>query len=342
MGLLGKRGTLLKMNILHFGDCLEVMELMPDKSVQTIITSPPYYGLRDYDVNGQIGLEVTFKDYIANLVKVFREAKRVLKDDGTLWLNLGDSYAGSGKGSAKYPENAEKYKQGTSHGMLSARATTETHCDLPAKNLMGIPWRVAFALQDDGWILRQDIIWHKPNPMPESVKDRCTKAHEYIFPFSKSKKYYFDSEAIKEPCVGTNQLPVAGSIGALGMKQSRRRKGSGNKERKFRPTPIYDRHLGGNVPYLQTDYRNKRDVWTVSPKPFRGAHFATFPEKLIEPCVLAGCPKDGFVLDMFMGSGTVGVVAGKHDRDFIGIELNERYFEIAMHRIEREMNFEGD
>jgi DNA modification methylase len=302
------------MNKLITGDCLEEMKNIPDNSVDCIITSPPYYGMRDYGSDAQIGLEKNPEEYIKKLAKVFREAKRVLKDEGTLWLNLGDSYSGSGKGSAKYPENAAKYKQGTNHGMLSAQAVTQTHCDLPAKNLMGIPWRVAFALQEEGWILRQDIIWNKPNPMPESVKDRCTKSHEYIFLMAKqSKYYYFDNEAIKEPCVGSNQLPVAGSEGTFGIKQSRRREDKPN-------TAI-------------RDFKNKRDVWTIGIKPFKGAHFATFPEELIEPCVLAGCPVGGTVLDMFMGSGTTGVVCTRLKRNFIGMELNDKYVEIAQKRI---------
>ncbi len=261
---------------LRQGDCLDLLREMPDESVQCCVTSPPYFGLRDYGVGGQLGLESTPDDYVAKMVEVFREVRRVLRDDGTLWLNLGDSY---GKG----------------------------------KQLQGIPWRVAFALQADGWILRQDIIWHKPCVMPESVRDRCTKSHEYIFLLSKSKKYYYDSDAVKEPATSKPH--------AMGNK-TKPRKGMGGLANIGNPNRIVG--LDGK--------RNRRSVWTVAPKPFKGAHFATFPPDLIEPCILAGCPKGGTVLDPFGGSGTVGMVAKKHGRDAVLIELNPEYVEIARQR----------
>jgi DNA modification methylase len=254
------------------GDCRDVLKTLPYESAHCVVTSPPYFGLRDYGMSGQIGLEGSPARYIEALVSVFMEIGRVLRDDGTLWLNLGDSYAD--------------------------------------KALLGIPWRVAFALQAAGWNLRQDIIWHKPNPMPESVKDRCTKAHEYIFLFSKRDRYYFDSEAIAESA----QFPgSAGSIYDRGI-----------------PGQIAHKGLNRAEPYTE---RNKRSVWTVPPLKFRDAHFATFPPDLIEPCILAGCPEGGTVLDPFGGAGTTGLVADRHGRDAILIELNPEYAEMARKRI---------
>ena len=239
------------------------------------------------------------------MVEVFREVRRVLRDDGTLWLNLGDSYSVG----PRFVKN-----KGSDYGCHEDRAP-----GLPAKSIMGIPWRVAFALQADGWILRQDIIWAKPNPMPESVTDRCTKSHEYIFLFSKKKKYYYDCEAIKEPCANSTKA----------------RRGRAD----LRTKPRRDEAHFGNPPKgidktVYSDMRNKRDVWTVASKASKGTHFATFPPKLIEPCVLAGCPKGGIVLDPFMGSGTTGVVAKQHGRDFLGIELNPEYVALSKQRIE--------
>ncbi len=281
-----------KTNILH-GDCLETLKTLDDQSVNCCVTSPPYFGLRDYGMGKQIGLENTPSEYVKKLVEVFKEVKRVLKDDGTLWLNLGDSYSGSGKGRNADGSHQEGGKQGTSRGTTQG-SLNKTITDLKPKNLIGIPWLVAFALQSDGWILRQDIIWHKPNPMPESVIDRCTKAHEYIFLLSKSQKYYFDSEAMQEPVSGK------GNLAAVGARET----------------------------------RNKRSVWTVIAKPFKGAHFATFPEDLIRPCIMAGCPENGTVLDPFGGSGTVGVVAESSGRNAVLCELNEDYIKIANKRID--------
>jgi len=306
------------------GDCLTMLKLLPDKSVHCCVTSPPYYGLRDYGVDGQIGLESTPDAYVAELVAVFREVRRVLRDDGVVWLNLGDSYS-SYKDCKSVPdslrvggrsESANKIEKGKS---VTRNTRVMRSVGLKDKDLIGIPWRVAFALQADGWYLRQDIIWHKPNPMPESVKDRCTKAHEYIFLLSKSPKYYFDAKGIGEPLATAPHKP-------------------GNNNATLRTAGPNDR--GGKSQWDDTKervwcksgYRNKRSVWTVTTKPFKGAHFATFPPDLIEPCILAGCPKDGVVLDPFNGAGTVGVVALKHSRKYLGIELNPEYCKITLDR----------
>lgn len=305
------------------GDCLAMLKCLPEKSVQCCVTSPPYFGLRNYNVEGQIGLEPTPDEFVQKLVSVFREVKRVLRDDGTLWLNLGDSYSGSGKGVWDVPEERktkvkETYRPSTN--------PVKTYTGLTPKNLIGIPWRVAFALQADGWYLRQDIIWHKPNPMPESVKDRCTKAHEYIFLLSKSAKYYFDSEAIKEPYSESytkdprHKNPKA--------KHENWKDYSAQGAGVQTPTQLHDNMFTKEV----GTGRNKRSVWTVTTKPFKGAHFATFPLGLIEPCILAGCPKDGLVIDPFNGAGTVGVAAMKHSRKYLGIELNPDYCKITLDR----------
>jgi site-specific DNA-methyltransferase (adenine-specific)/site-specific DNA-methyltransferase (cytosine-N4-specific) len=264
------------------GDVRERLADVEPGSVQTCVTSPPYWGLRDYGHDGQLGLESTPDEYVARMVGVFREVRRVLADDGTLWLNLGDSYA---TGAGKVGDHPGGGVQGASW-----RGATTSPNRLPIegfkpKDLVGIPWRVAFALQADGWWLRQDIIWHKPNPMPESVTDRCTKSHEYLFLLAKSERYFYDGEAIAEPA-------------------------------------------------LHSDTRNRRSVWTIATKPFKGAHFAVMPEALAEPCVLAGSRADDLVLDPFSGSGTVGVVALRHGRRFVGVELNPEYAEIARDRIE--------
>jgi len=297
---------------LYCDDCLKVMKTLPDKSVQCGITSPPYWGMRDYGVDGQLGLESTPEEYVENLIKVFGEFRRVLKDDGTLWLNLGDSYTGSGGNHKEHHKNDTGFQ-----GKIGAekhKGVAKKIVNLKSKNLVGIPWRAAFALQADGWYLRQDIIWHKPNPMPESVTDRCTKAHEYIFLLSKSPKYYFDNEAIRESVKpGSGKRMRAPKLGT--------HRSDGNykevTEKKFKT-------IKG---------ANKRSVWTVTTKPLKEAHFATFPPDLILPCVLAGCPESGVVMDMFFGSGTTGLVAAENNRRFIGIELSEKYCEIAVKRI---------
>lgn len=294
--------------ILH-GDCLEKLRELPGGSIHCCVTSPPYWGLRDYGVEGQLGLEKTPEEYVQKMVEVFREVRRVLRDDGTLWLNLGDSYNAGRDGG-----HAGGGKQG-SHVKYVQRSGANVP-GLKPKDLVGIPWRVALALQADGWYLRQDIIWHKPNPMPESVRDRCTKSHEYIFLLSKAERYRFDHEAIREPAVEP--------------------KGPGNK----RPGFVSNQRKGENANLRGSihkigprETRNKRSVWTVTTKTFKEAHFATFPPDLIEPCILAGCPKDGTVLDPFFGAGTTGFVASKLGRNWVGIELNPSYVDIAERRL---------
>lgn len=297
------------------GDCRDVLGSLPDGSINCCVTSPPYFGLRDYGVEGQLGLEPTPDEFVAAMVEVFREVRRVLRDDGTLWLNLGDSYAGTGKSSGGAQGKRWEVAGADTTGPCGGKWKPAPE-GLKQKDLIGIPWRVAFALQADGWYLRQDIIWHKPNPMPESVTDRCTKAHEYIFLFAKSERYYFDADAIKEQAV-SNHASGNGfkgrQGGAIHMPMSG---GAGTA----------DQWLPGGM-------RNRRSVWTVSTKPFKGAHFATFPPDLIDPCVLAGCPVDGTVLDPFFGAGTTGLVAQKHGRNCVGIELNPDYIAIANERL---------
>lgn len=293
------------------GDCIESMRGLPDASVNCCVTSPPYFGLRDYQAKGQIGLEDTPDDYVARLVQVFREVRRVLRDDGTLWLNLGDSYTSGGRATRAPDEK---------HGAREMGFRAATPDGLKPKDLIGIPWRVAFALQADGWYLRQDIIWHKPNPMPESVRDRCTKAHEYVFLLSKGPRYYFDSEAVKEPAVG----PVGGSTGRGKQASAAAYAASGRQ-----PQRDNSGGLGGDG-----ITRNRRSVWTVTTKPFKGAHFATFPPDLIEPCILAGCPVGGTVLDPFGGSGTTAGVALKHGRNAILCELNPEYAALVNARVD--------
>lgn len=314
---------------LHHGDCLDVLKTLESESINTCVTSPPYYGLRDYGVNGQIGLEETPQEYVKKMVAVFREVKRVLKKEGTLWLNLGDSYSASGRGAGTKNLSAKQTSNTGSKHLQShleqlgqvGRNWVKPPEGFKRKELLGIPWRVAFALQDDGWYLRQDIIWHKPNPMPESVRDRCTKAHEYIFLLSKSPRYFFDIDAIKEP------------MKAVSIK---RQKNGWNGDRQRTMPLSFTPHSMSHFGKESSGFRNKRSVWTVTTKPFKGAHFATFPKDLILPCVLAGAPINGSVLDPFMGAGTTGLVAKETQRSFVGIELNAEYFEIAKKRIGHE------
>ena len=275
----GNKG--ISMITIYKGDCRKVLANLPDQSVDCCVTSPPYFGLRDYGRKAQIGLEPTPEEFVEVLVEVFREVRRVLSDDGTVWLNLGDSYKD--------------------------------------KQLIGVPWRVALALQNDDWHLRQDIIWSKPNVMPEPVRDRCTKAHEYIFLLSKSPRYYFDSDAIKEP-VSDASLKRAES-GWKSNRPSTKSNGGINVEK-----------MGKR--FVNPDGRNKRSVWTVPPKSFSDAHFAVYPPELVEPCILAGCPEGGTVLDPFGGSGTTGMVADRLNRNSIMVELNDDYVQIAQNRIE--------
>lgn len=328
--------------MIHVGNCLNILPTLEAGSVHTCITSPPYFGLRDYGVDGQIGLEPSPSEFVEVMVRVFREVRRVLRDDGTVWLNLGDSYAGNGGQSVQSGALFKGRRRQSENVCISSRVT-ESH--LKAKDLVGIPWRVAFALQADGWYLRQDIIWAKPNPMPESVTDRCTKSHEYLFLLSKSERYSFDSDAIREVATSSwdadnCKAPDGWDTGPGGHgafhREGRQKGASGNKARK----PSSERgcpdnsgsNVCGSVPW-EGSTRNKRSVWTVPTMPFKEAHFATFPEALIEPCVLAGAPMGGTVLDPFMGAGTTAVVAQRLGRQYVGCELNPEYADIARRRI---------
>ncbi len=298
------------------GHCLEVLRTLPTESVQTCITSPPYFGLRDYGCDGQIGLESTPDSFVASLVDVFAEVHRVLKSDGTLWLNLGDSY----NGAASNRTGQNGYKDGRTN--RDKRFSTGGIDGLKAKDLIGIPWRVAFALQSYGWYLRQDIIWHKPNPMPESVTDRCTKAHEYIFLLSKSDRYFYDNEAIKEPVSDTSLKRAE-----YGWNCDR----PSTKNASMGGTGIHTEKMGTR--FVNPSGRNKRSVWTVNTKPYKGAHFAVYPTELIRPCVLAGSRPGDVVLDPFNGSGTTGFVSIEERRKYIGIDINTEYLAIAEARI---------
>jgi len=402
------------------GDCREVLKTLPDKCVDCIVTSPPYYGLRDYGtakweggdsscdhqgkpfrtkeninkntgtgediknredreffrevcgkcgaklVDSQIGLEETPDEYVASLVAVFEETKRVLKDEGNLWLNLGDSYAGSGKGFGDSRE--DKMLQGTNKGSIGVTGAVYLSGDgLKPKDLIGIPWMVAFALRAAGWYLRQDIIWHKPNPMPESVTDRCTKSHEYIFLLSKSRTYHYDADAIKTPIADAsvqrllqdieNQKGSDRAVGktngpmkAVGHKNMQRtdknhsfheaRKGSGhNNSMAINGNGVkgHSGNFAADGTLIGGGMANKKSVWTVTTKPYSEAHFATYPPELIVDCIKAGCPEGGVVLDPFFGAGTTGLVAQKLNRNFIGIELNPKYIEIADKRLTKEL-----
>jgi len=325
---------------------------MPDKSVHCCVTSPPYFGLRDYGHAGQIGLEATPDAFVAEMVAVFRDVRRVLRDDGTLWLNLGDSYAAQRGGTHQPAETLAGGKNGkTSDGERVNRGRFDgenptrnaSKIGLKHKDLIGIPWRVAFALQADGWYLRQDIIWSKPNPMPESVTDRCTKAHEYIFLMSKSARYFYDAAAIAEPV-------TASTIARLSQPTLEQQNGSsrvpGKINGNMKAVPprfggikygdndaAEHRTKSGNEYDIGNGTRNKRSVWEVSTQPFSEAHFATFPPDLIEPCILAGCPKGGTVLDPFGGAGTTGLVADRLGRNAFLIELNPDYAVMAERRI---------
>ena len=361
----------MRVNKIYQGNNIDILRSFEDGSVNCCITSPPYYGLRDYGTGNwvggdencnhivehkrinsvcgvgthskmenenipvgstivrsvcpkcgavredmQVGLEETPEEYVERLVGIFREVKRVLTDDGTLWVNIGDTYYGSvgGRGLDYHDGRTDVVQSGNKgfNDMLFAPTLTKKRDDL-----IGIPWMLAFALRADGWYLRQDIIWHKPNPMPESVKDRCTKCHEYIFLFSKSPRYYFDYESIQEDCVEASEA------------RYRYEFNTGKEQMNFRPNGASNTQGMKNF----TGKRNKRDVWSVSPAHYKEAHFATFPEELIYPMVVTACPKDGVVLDPFMGSGTVGVVAKQNNRKYVGCELNEEYVKMAENRI---------
>ena len=303
------------------GDCIAGMKTLPEGCIHTCVTSPPYFGLRDYGGGDEeIGQEDTVDGYVQKMVEVFREVRRILRDDGTLWLNLGDSYM-SAKNCAPPPQTV-----GGQRGMPSdfIPANRKDQKGLKTKDLIGIPWRVAFALQADGWYLRQDIIWNKPNPMPESVEDRCTKAHEYIFLLSKKSHYYYDHEAIKEPLAPSSVSRLQQNID----EQVGSARANGGEKTNGNMKAVGD---------LSSGLKNKRSVWTVNAKGYKGAHFAVYPKELITPCVLAGCPVGGTVFDPFTGSGTTAVVALNNGRNYVGTELNPEYVKIAEDRIREEV-----
>lgn len=343
----------MNLNQVHCGDSRKLIKRLADNSVHCIITSPPYYNLRDYGMQDQMGLENTPEKYIEGMVALLRDCRRVLRDDGTLWVNIGDSYAAGGKN--RTVEQASKGS--TLEGSLSSqhavlKQQNKITGDLKAKDLIGIPWMLAFALRADGWYLRQDIIWSKPNPMPEPVQDRCTKGHEYVFLLSKNKKYYFDHISIQTNSVwdiGNSKMPdgwdtTIGEGGHSSLHKNGRSKGkksSGNKNRKSaseRGCPENNgvSNLCGSIPW-EGSKANKRSVWEVATQSFKEAHFATFPEKLVVDMIKAGCPENGIVLDPFFGAGTTGLVARKLQRNFIGFELNPEYVAIAENRLTAEL-----
>jgi DNA modification methylase len=346
------------------GDCRDVLRTLPAESVQTCVTSPPYWGLRDYGVAGQLGLEQTPDEYVAELVEVFREVHRVLRPDGTLWLNLGDCYAVSGGGPqgatgqrarqrARREQPARGPRKRITASGLDGAGRNQAHAlradeagrrspGLKAKDLVGIPWRVAFALQADGWWLRADVIWAKPNPMPESVTDRPTKSHEYVFLLTKSERYFYDADAVREPCsygdvsgAGADHQPPGGGAPHRGLRNR-----SGNKARKYRvdaggvAEDLQRGHQGYAFPWEDNGQgRNRRSVWTITTKPFAGAHFAVMPCDLAEVCIRAGSRPGDMVLDPFAGAGTTGLVADRLCRSFIGVELSPAYADMARARI---------
>jgi DNA modification methylase len=338
------------------GDCRDVLATLPDASVHCCVTSPPYFGLRDYGCAGQIGLEPTPTEFAGKLVAVFREVRRVLRDDGTLWLNLGDSYATR--------SSSTRAEGGAGIGDNERRRTGAPPAGLKNKDLVGIPWRVAFALQADGWYLRQDIVWHKPNAMPESVQDRCTKAHEYVFLLSKSQRYFFDAAAMQEPAAATNEHDATGrtkqrlagnvrpakgqtayeagedlhrtKAGLLAY-AARQKSRSNSFAREAKDSDGQHgqkpQHRAGREDIDYAGTRNKRSVWTIATMPFAEAHFATMAPALAETCIRAGCPAGGVVLDPFGGAGTTGLVADRLQRDALLIDLNPAYAEMAHRRI---------
>jgi site-specific DNA-methyltransferase (adenine-specific) len=321
---------------IYLGNCLDVLPTLDALSVQCCVTSPPYWGLRDYGEADQLGLESTPEEYIEKMVDVFREVWRVLRVDGTLWLNLGDSYANSGvqgpnSGLAaladKHAPRANPRNPNRDDTGDVPRVTKRVPSGLKPKDLVGIPWRVALALQADGWYLRQDIIWHKPNPMPESVTDRCTKAHEYIFLMTKSARYCYDADAVREPHQDAHR------------EANRPTRRANLKKAVADGCSTY--HIADHQPSMDKPMAghpngaNKRSVWTVTTKPFKGAHFATFPPDLIEPCILAGCPEGGLVLDPFHGAGTTAMVAQRNGRRYVGCELNAEYIELSKSRVQQ-------
>ena len=337
---------------IRHGDCREVLRTLPDQSVHCCVSSPPYFGLRNYGHAGQIGLEATPDAFVAEMVAVFREVKRVLRDDGTLWLNLGDSYSSGGRTT----QVVQTVRGATSRNVDSDAASGKQEylngtamrpppiAGMKPKDLLGIPWLVAFALRADGWYLRQDIIWSKPNPMPESVTDRCTKAHEYIFLMSKSARYHYDNSAIMEDMAATSVVRLGQNVAEQrgsgrvpgktngSMKAVGRATGELYTAKAFGSPQSAPRGPASNFGMFEK--RNKRSVWEVTTQGFSEAHFATFPPDLIEPCIKAGCPAGGTVLDPFGGAGTTGLVADRLGRDAILIELNPEYAAMAQRRIE--------
>ena len=306
------------------GDALETLKNFPNESINCCITSPPYYGLRDYHKKEQIGREKTVEEYLERLVAVFREVRRILKKDGTCFVVIGDSYAGT---SSKKEQRDPKYPNGRNGQDLSI---TQKVAGYKSKDLMGIPWRLALALREDGWYLRSDIIWHKENAMPEACRDRPTRSYEHVFLLSKSSRYYYDYEQMSEP-----MKEVSKKRYVRGRKPDNKylKENSGAKLQKINEARKYGEYKGDNIP----QFRNKRDIWTINTTSFRGNHYAAFPPKLVEICMLAGCPKGGVILDPFIGSGTVGFVALMQDRNYIGIELNEEYVNLARKRIKTEV-----
>lgn len=346
---------MVELNKIYNENCLTGLKKLTDNSIDCCVTSPPYFGLRDYGNDEQMGLEETPELFVAKMVAVFNDVNRVLKKNGTLWLNLGDSYANNGSGGNGATGGLDKT---TLQSAMPPIGTTPVKKSVPAgmkpKDLIGIPWMVAFALRSSGWYLRQDIIWHKPNPMPESVTDRCTKAHEYIFLLSKSSKYYYDHNAIKQRManssfgrltqnideqVGSERVPgkTNGRMKAVGQYVG----GKKHKNMGEKGQPVHGFHATRNAngyEWQNEDGKaNKRSVWTVTTRPYSESHFATFPERLITDMIKAGCPENGIVLDPFMGAGTTALVARKLNRNFIGIELNPAYIKIAEKRLQKEL-----
>ena len=355
----------MELNHIYTGDALKVLQVLPTESVNCIVTSPPYFGLRNYNVAGQIGLEDSPEEYIKRLTEVFIECRRVLKKDGTFWLNIGDSYAGSGRGKGDINKKSRAQNKASYTGEIFNKPYRLN--GYKNKDLIGVPWMLAFALRTAGWYLRQDIIWHKPNPMPESIRDRCTKAHEYLFLLTKSARYYFDHSAMLEPakydgrkkmthdgstkylnntaCIGTQNVFKGGhERWPNKIRGYAEKEGQVGLSEQYHGTNIKTRPFGsknqtgtgrndiGNV-WIDTPARNKRSVWSVPTRGFKGAHFATFPPDLIRPCIAAGSPPGGIILDPFMGAGTTAVVARELGRNYIGIELNGEYVRLARERL---------